>query len=88
MSPADRGWHAARAVITPSSSGVTTVGLPVRVPRANLVPGAVSGPQAAVPAPARSAVAARDRLAGFQRGAVEGRTASGGAPLGDRDKSS
>ncbi len=85
---ADRGWHAARAVIAPSSSGVTTAGLPVRVPRANLVPGAVGGPQAAAPAPARSAAAARDRLAGFQRGAVEGRTASGGAAVGDQDKSS
>ncbi len=82
-SPADPGWHAAQAVIAPSSSGVTTAGLPVRVPRANLVPGAVTGPQADLPAPARSARAARDRLAGFQRGAVEGRTAAGAAHLGE-----
>jgi signal transduction histidine kinase len=73
-SPVDRGWRAAETVMTPSSGGVTTSGLPVRVPRANLVPGAISGSPAAPAAP-RSATAARDRLAGFQRGAGQGRAA-------------
>jgi len=72
--PADGGWHAAKTVIAPSSGGVTTAGLPVRVPRANLVPGAISGSPAA-PATPRSATAARDRLAGFQRGVGQGRAA-------------
>jgi len=75
----DEGWHAAEAVIAPSSSGVTTAGLPVRVPRANLVPGAISGPQPTAPGPVRSATAARDRLAGFQRGTSEGRAAASAA---------
>jgi hypothetical protein len=90
VSPADSGWEAAKAVLAPASDGVTTAGLPVRVPHANLVPGAVgraqpgtAGPgrpaDAARPAdPVRSADAARNRLAGFQRGASRGRAAAGG----------
>ena len=85
----DDGWRAAEAVIAPSSSGVTTSGLPVRVPRANLVPGAISGPQPTAPGPVRSATAARDRLAGFQRGTSEGRAAASAAPgPGDEGKTS
>jgi signal transduction histidine kinase len=72
---ADRGWDAARTVLTPSSSGVTTAGLPVRVPRANLVPGTIGDPPSDAPAPARSAAVTRDRLSGFQRGASQGRAA-------------
>ena len=87
VSPADSGWEAAKTVLAPASDGVTTAGLPVRVPHANLVPGAAgraqpgpTGPASAVrPAdPARSADAARNRLAGFQRGASRGRAAAGG----------
>ena len=87
--PVHEGWHAAKAAVTaPSSSGVTTAGLPVRMPRANLVPGAIGAPQAAAPAPARSATAARDRLAGFQRGTSHGRAVAGAAHLGDEDQPS
>ncbi len=84
---ADSGWDAAKTVLAPASSGVTTSGLPVRTPRANLVPGAAGRPQSggagpADPAgsagPARSADAIRNRLAGFQRGASRGRAAAGG----------
>ena len=84
---ADSGWDAAKTVLAPASSGVTTLGLPVRTPRANLVPGAAGRPQSggagpADPAgsagPARSADAIRNRLAGFQRGASRGRAAAGG----------
>jgi hypothetical protein len=66
---------------------VTTSGLPVRVPRANLVPGAINGPQPAAPGPARSATAARDRLARLQRGTSEGRAAASTAP-GEGDQTS
>ena len=76
-SPADEGWRAAGTVIAPSAGGVTTAGLPVRVPRANLVPGAISSP--AAPAASRSADAVRDRLAGFQRGVSQGRAAMSAA---------
>jgi hypothetical protein len=82
---ADGGWEAAKTVLAPASDGVTTVGLPVRVPHANLVPGAAGraqpgeagGAQPGEVRPARSADAARNRLAGFQRGASRGRAAAG-----------
>ena len=87
---ADSGWDAAKTVLAPASSGVTTSGLPVRTPRANLVPGAAGRPQSGGPGPAdpgdpagatrpaRSADAIRNRLAGFQQGASRGRAAAGG----------
>ena len=74
--PAGSGWDAARIVLAPASSGVTTAGLPVRAPRANLVPGAIGSPRPDDSGPVRSADAARNRLAGFQRGASRGRAAS------------
>jgi signal transduction histidine kinase len=86
-SPADEGWRAAEAAHVPTSGGVTLSGLPKRVPRANLVPGTVGAEAAATvaPAPARSAAAARDRLANFQRGMREGRAAArdGDEPSGE-----
>jgi len=77
-SPADEGWRAAEAAHVPTSGGVTLSGLPKRVPRANLVPGAVGADAATAtaPAPARSATQARERLASFQRGMREGRAAA------------
>ena len=86
-SPADEGWQAAAAAAEPSSSGVTTAGLPKRVPRANLVPGAAAAEPSA-PAPARSASATRDRLASFQRGVREGRAAAGTDSSSGEDGSS
>jgi hypothetical protein len=83
-SPADEGWRAAEAVPAPSSGGVTSAGLPKRVPQANLVPGAagaVSGSASATPV--RSAAATRDRFASFQRGVREGRAAAGQTASGD-----
>jgi len=86
-SPADEGWRAAEAAHVPTSGGVTLSGLPKRVPRANLVPGAVGAEAAATsaPTPARSATHARDRLASFQRGMREGRAAArdSDAPSGE-----
>jgi hypothetical protein len=77
-SPADEGWRAAEVVHTPSSGGVTSAGLPKRVPQANLVPGAVGAPAGAssATAPVRSAAATRDRFASFQRGVRQGRAAA------------
>jgi hypothetical protein len=85
-SPADDGWRAAEVASAPSSSGLTSAGLPKRVPKANLVPGTAGSEPVAVPAPARSAAATRERFANFQRGIREGRAARRGddeAP--DRD---
>jgi signal transduction histidine kinase len=78
-SPADDGWRAAEVVSAPSSGGVTSAGLPKRVPRANLVPGAAATevPVATTDSsPSRSAAATRDRFASFQRGVREGRAAA------------
>jgi signal transduction histidine kinase len=77
QAPAYSGWEAAKTVLAPASSGVTTAGLPVRAPRANLVPGTIGSLRPDASGPARSADAARTRLAGFQRGASRGRAASG-----------
>ena len=75
-SPADEGWRAAQVVAAPTAGETTQAGLPRRVPRANLVPGSVGGSEAETEAPARSADAVRTRMAGFQRGVREGRTAA------------
>jgi hypothetical protein len=73
-SPADAGWEAAEVAHAPVSGGTTAVGLPKRVPRANLVPGGVGGGTTpAAPAPSRSASQTRERLASFQRGVREAR---------------
>jgi signal transduction histidine kinase len=81
-SPADEGWRAAQVVASPAAGDTTQAGLPKRVPRANLVPGSVGGNggpsshEAEVEAPARSADAARSRMASFQRGVRDGRAAA------------
>ena len=75
-SPADEGWRAAEAVESPSAAGLTSAGLPRRVPQANLVPGGVADSKGAyVASPGRSAAATRERMASFQRGTQEGRAA-------------
>ncbi len=72
----------------PTSGGVTLSGLPKRVPRANLVPGAVGldAPAPAAPVGARSAAQARERLASFQRGVREGRAAAHDPELPSNDE--
>ncbi|MBO0832549.1 MAG: hypothetical protein J2P29_11340, partial [Actinobacteria bacterium] len=74
-SGADEGWEAAAAAKAPSTGGTTNAGLPRRVPRANLVPGAAP-PESVSPVPTRSAATTRDRFASFQRGIREGRAAA------------
>ena len=85
-SPADEGWRAAEVVYSPSSGGVTSAGLPKRVPQANLVPGTAAASTAAEPSSAlsaRSAAATRDRFASFQRGVRHGRAVVSGEEPGD-----
>ena len=87
-SPADDGWRAAEVVSAPTAGGVTSAGLPKRVPQANLVPGAATAAGAAPTVPARSAAATRDRFASFQRGAKEGRAAASGTESSDGEDES
>jgi signal transduction histidine kinase len=85
-SPADHGWRAAEVVYAPSSGGITSAGLPRRVPQANLVPGtaaAASPVGAYTPPAARSAAATRDRFASFQRGVRHGRAVVSGEGADD-----
>ena len=71
---AEENLRAAATVEAPTSGAPTPAGLPKRLPNANLLPGSIQGPP---PTPLnRSAPAARDRFAGFQRGVSEGRTAA------------
>jgi len=83
--PADEGWRAAEAISAPTSGGVTSAGLPKRVPQANLVPGAAGAAAGSSPAttPSRSAAATRERFASFQRGVREGRAAASQAGSDD-----
>jgi signal transduction histidine kinase len=85
-SPADEGWHAAETVESPTA-GTTAAGLPQRLPKANLLSGAIPATQP-VAAPKRSASEVRDRLAGLQRGVTDGRAAaSESAKPADDDRS-
>jgi signal transduction histidine kinase len=80
-SPADEGFRAAQTVVSPTAGRMTSAGLPKRVPRANLVPGSISGhrPAAAAAVPSRSPEAMRARLKGFK---VQGRDGRDGPPRG------
>ncbi len=88
-SPADAGWEAAEVAHAPVSSGTTSVGLPKRVPKANLVPGGVGGTSPAPAAASRSAAQTRERLASFQKGVREARAAGqpGETPDGEEGDS-
>jgi hypothetical protein len=84
-SPADAGWQAAEVAQAPVTSGTTRAGLPRRVPKANLVPGGVTMPATAAPAP-RSAAQTRDRLASFQQGVRNARAAAPSDDDQERDE--
>ncbi|MBS2965423.1 hypothetical protein KGA66_20395, partial [Actinocrinis puniceicyclus] len=81
-SPGDEGWKAAQAAAKPVAAGLTTKGLPKRVPRSNLVPGSAgsAGAAKATPPmiPPRSADAVRGRLSSFHQGLRQGRDAATG----------
>ncbi|WP_435105918.1 sensor histidine kinase [Nocardiopsis synnemataformans] len=79
-SAADRGWKAARTAAEPQADGLTTSGLPKRVPKANLVPGTAPKPENFKQMPARSADRVRNRFSGFQKGVREGRDRLGEGP--------
>ena len=76
-SAADRGWKAARTAVEPLAGGLTTSGLPKRVPKANLVPGTAPKPENFKQMPTRSADRVRNRFSGFQKGVREGRNRLG-----------
>ncbi|WP_311922329.1 nitrate- and nitrite sensing domain-containing protein [Microbispora sp. H10836] len=89
-SPADVGWQAARAASEPALGGVTSSGLPKRVPKANLVPGSATAPATPSAEPAAAAASppspppvlsperVRSRLSSFQQGVRQGRAVARG----------
>ncbi|WP_236540872.1 sensor histidine kinase [Spiractinospora alimapuensis] len=88
-SEADAGWRAAMTASEPEAGGLTAAGLPKRIPRANLVPGAAptsgnSGPQEQ-PQP-RSADKVRNRLSGLQEGIQRGRSDTTGGHSRDEER--
>ncbi|MGP3968523.1 nitrate- and nitrite sensing domain-containing protein [Streptomyces sp. 6N223] len=87
-SPNDERWRQAEQLREPSAGGVTTSGLPRRVPRANLVPGAAQSEQPEAPAGpvvSRAPDAVRGRLTNLRRGIQQGRQAGSSAGQTDRD---
>ncbi|MEV5875661.1 nitrate- and nitrite sensing domain-containing protein [Streptomyces sp. NPDC052101] len=78
-SPNDELVRQAERVRQPASGGVTTSGLPRRVPRANLVPGtAQQQQQQAGPQVSRAPDDVRGRLTNLRRGIAQGRQAGSG----------
>jgi signal transduction histidine kinase len=71
----DEHWRRAGTVREPKAGGVTPSGLPRRVPRANLVPGAATQTPQGGPSISRAPEDVRGRLSNLRRGVQQGRTA-------------
>ena len=74
-SAGDEGWRTARGTAEPSVGGLTSAGLPRRVPQANIVPGSAAARVFAPENPVVSAESARNRMASFQQGVRRARAA-------------
>ncbi|THA24326.1 HAMP domain-containing protein [Streptomyces sp. RKND-216] len=76
--PNDERWRQAEQLRQPAAGGVTTSGLPRRVPRANLVAGTAQqqdGPARSGPQVSRAPDDVRGRLTNLRRGIQQGRQA-------------
>ncbi|WP_328918007.1 MULTISPECIES: sensor histidine kinase [unclassified Streptomyces] len=71
----DENWQRAESVREPKAGGVTPSGLPRRVPKANLVPGAAAQTPQGGPQVSRAPEDVRGRLSNLRRGVQQGRTA-------------
>jgi hypothetical protein len=72
---ADDGWRAAQAAMEPQDGGTTEMGLPKRVPMAQLVPGGVE--TASTATERRTPESVRGLLSAYTRGVQKGRGAHG-----------
>jgi hypothetical protein len=72
---ADDGWRAAQAANQPQDGGTTDIGLPRRVPMAQLVPGGVE--PATGGSDRRTPDSVRGLLSAYHRGVQRGRSAHG-----------
>ncbi|MCQ4084932.1 nitrate- and nitrite sensing domain-containing protein [Streptomyces sp. RB6PN25] len=75
----DEHWQRADQARKPRAGGVTASGLPRRVPRANLVPGAAHQTLQGGPQVSRAPEDIRGRLANLRRGVQQGRSAGSDA---------
>ena len=71
----DDRWHQASALRKPKAGGVTSSGLPRRVPKANLVEGAAETTPQGGPQVSRAPEDVRGRLSNLRRGVERGRNA-------------
>ncbi|GAA1511693.1 nitrate- and nitrite sensing domain-containing protein [Streptomyces synnematoformans] len=69
----DERWERAEQVREPKAGGVTSAGLPRRVPRQNLVEGTAEQPQLGGPQVSRAPEDVRGRLSNLRRGVQQGR---------------
>jgi signal transduction histidine kinase len=67
------GWRAAAAPDSPAVGGLTSAGLPQRIPQTDLVPGAAVDRETRQATAAEAAQIARSKLASFQRGSRRAR---------------
>ncbi|GAA1128013.1 sensor histidine kinase [Kitasatospora arboriphila] len=74
----DERWRRAEQVREPSTSGLTTSGLPRRTPQANLVSGTAESAPLTGPQVSRSPEEVRGRLTNLRRGIQQGRQAGQG----------
>ena len=80
----DERWERAEGVRAPKAGGVTTSGLPRRVPRANLVEGAAEQSPRGGPQVSRAPEDVRGRLSNLHRGVRQGR--AGGQDANQNDQ--
>ncbi|MFJ8747891.1 nitrate- and nitrite sensing domain-containing protein [Streptomyces sp. NPDC102441] len=71
----DERWERAEKLRDPKAGGITPSGLPVRVPKANLVEGTAEQTQQGGPQVSRAPEDVRGRLSNLRRGVLRGRTA-------------
>lgn len=72
----DQMWHRAEALKQPKAGGVTSSGLPRRVPKANLVEGTAESTPQGGPQVSRAPEDVRGRLSNLRRGVQRGRDAT------------
>ncbi|MEV0372620.1 nitrate- and nitrite sensing domain-containing protein [Streptomyces sp. NPDC050636] len=84
-SPNDETWRQAEQIRQPAAGGITTSGLPRRVPRANLVAGTAQQQQSPQTGPqvSRAPSDVRGRLTNLRRGIQQGRQAGGTSATGN-----
>ncbi|MEV8474770.1 nitrate- and nitrite sensing domain-containing protein [Streptomyces sp. NPDC051173] len=86
-SPNDERWRRAEQVREPAAGGITSSGLPRRVPRANLVEGTAEQQQNQPTGPqvSRAPDDVRGRLTNLRRGIQQGRQAGNASATGSHD---